>query len=205
MTRNLAILLFDDVEELDFCGPFEVFNLVNEVTGEQYFNVFTVAANHRLVKTHNNLQVMPDFSLSAGPEPDILVIPGGIGSRAALRDEMVMRWLKTLAPRVELLLSVCTGALILAEAGLLDGLQATTHHTCFDELAERAPQASLVRDVKYVDNGPIILSGGISAGIDMSLYVVARLIDHATAVMVAREMEYDWAGPGNQNPPVPVE
>lgn len=194
MTRNLAILLFDDVEELDFCGPFEVFNLANEVSDQQHFDVYTVAESSQEIKTHNRLRVLPDYSLQACPKPDILLIPGGIGTRAVLRNETILRWVKVSAPQVELLLSVCTGALILAEAGLLDGLQATTHHACFAELAERAPQAILVKNMKYVDNGRIILSGGISAGINMSLYVISRLIGRETALKVAREMEYDWSG-----------
>lgn len=194
MTRNLAILLFDDVEELDFCGPFEVFNVANEVSNQQHFKVYTVAESRRQIKTHNNLRVIPDYDLTDCPEPDILLIPGGIGSRAVLKNEAVMNWVKALAPRSELLLSVCTGALVLAKAGLLEGLQATTHHTCFEELARRAPKTTIVKNVKYVDNGRIILSGGISAGINMSLYVVSRLIGQDNALKVAREMEYDWPG-----------
>ncbi len=203
MTRNLAILLFDDVEELDFCGPFEVFNLANEVNHQPHFKVYIVAESDRPIKTHNNLRVMPDYSLLDCPEPDILLIPGGIGSRAALKNQAILNWVKALAPKLELLLSVCTGALILAEAGLLAGLKATTHHTCFDELAQRAPNTTLIKNVKYVDNGRIILSGGISAGINMSLYLVSRLINPETALKTAREMEYDWSGEDHIAPEKP--
>ena len=194
MTRKLAILLFNDVEELDFVGPFEVFNAANKDSQEQHFNVYTVSEDGQAIKTRHNLRVIPDYSLADCPAPDILLVPGGFGSRAVLKNESVLEWIQMLAPRVERLLSVCTGALILAKAGLLEGLKATTHHCCFDELTPLAPTATVVKNVKYVDNGRVILSAGISAGINMSLYVVARLVGPAVALQAAQEMEYDWSG-----------
>ena len=193
MTRNIAILIFDDVEVLDFCGPFEVFAVTGlRAAGERPFNVYTVAEKAGPVIARNGLSVNPAFTLANAPQADILLVPGGQGTRREIHNEVLVNWVREQASRVELLLSVCTGALVLARAGLLDGLSATTHHRAFDELAALAPHTTLCPDQRYVDNGHVILSAGISAGIDMSLYVVGRLLGQEQANETARHMQYEY-------------
>src|SRR6185503_13813091 len=121
MSRNTAILIFDDVEVLDFCGPFEVFSVAGRGLPEKPFNVYTVAEQDRAITARNGLSVNPDFTLLDSPPPDILLVPGGYGTRAEMHNGVLREWIKEQASRVELLLSVCTGSLILGKAGLLDG------------------------------------------------------------------------------------
>ncbi|MBN2469438.1 MAG: DJ-1/PfpI family protein, partial [Anaerolineae bacterium] len=174
--RNVAILLFDEVEVLDFAGPFEVFSVAARVNGEPpVLNVYTVARQNT-VSTRGGLRVTPHYTLADCPRPDILLVPGGWGTRPLLHDAALLEWIARQAEGLELLLSVCTGALLLGKAGLLDGLRATTHHSAFGLLREHAPAALVVEDERFVDNGRVITSGGISAGIDMALHVVARLL-----------------------------
>lgn len=191
MTRNLAIMIFDDVEVLDFCGPFEVFSVANYFS-EAAFNVYLIAPEQRTILARNGLKVIPDYDLATAPAPDMLLIPGGWGTRPLIHNPTVIGYIQQQAERVERLLSVCTGAYLLAKADLLGGLQATTHHGSFEMLAELAPTARLVRNVKYVDNGRIVLSGGISAGINMSLYMVGQLLGDEVARKTAVYMEYDY-------------
>jgi transcriptional regulator GlxA family with amidase domain len=191
-TRNLAILIFPDVEVLDFCGPYEVFSVANRFIDPAAFSVFTVAKKPGSVVTHNGLGVHPHFQLSDCPKPNILLVPGGRGTRTEMHDPMIIDWIKDAARGAELVLSVCTGSLLLAKAGLVDGLEATTHHGALDLLKELAPNTTVHSDRRYVDNGRIICSAGIAAGIDMSLHVVARLLGDDVAMKTARQMEYPW-------------
>jgi transcriptional regulator GlxA family with amidase domain len=193
MKRNMAIMIFDDVEVLDFCGPFEVFSVASHLH-DAAFNVYLIAPEKRLIVARNQFKVMPDYDLTAAPEPDLLLIPGGWGVRPLIHDKAVIGYIQRQAARAERLLSVCTGSHLLAKADLLDGLEATTHHTSFETLAGLAPTARLKRGVKYVDNGRIVLSGGISAGINMSLYIVGQLLGAEAAQKTAAYMEYDWVG-----------
>ncbi len=193
--RNVAIFIFDDVEVLDFCGPFEVFSVARpQRNGAIPFSVYTVAETARPILTTGHLSVNPRYTIQDCPPPDILLIPGGDGTRREMQNAVVLDWIKAAAPRVELLLSVCTGALILARTGLLDGLSTTTYHAAFEELRAAVPNTILCPDRRFVDNGRIILSGGISAGIDMAFHVVARLLGKETALATAAYMEYDWNG-----------
>jgi transcriptional regulator GlxA family with amidase domain len=189
--RNVAILLFDNVEVLDFAGPFEVFSVATRYGDPAPFAVYTVGVTS-LVAAVGGLSVNPTYGLADCPPPDILLVPGGVGVRALLDDAALLAWLRTQADRVELLLSVCTGSLLLGQAGLLDGLPITTHHSVYDLLAEIVPTAQVVSDRRFVDNGSVITSGGISAGIDMALYVVARLLGPDHARQTADHMEYRW-------------
>lgn len=190
--RNVAILIFDEVEVLDFCGPFEVFGVTGRAREAAPFNVYTVAERSEPVLARNGLSVNPRYTLDDCPPPDLLVIPGGIGARKEMHNATVIEWIKRCAKPAELVLSVCTGALLLANAGLLDGLAATTHHGAFDLLREAAPQTEVREGERFVDNGKVITSAGISAGIDMSLYVVARLLGEEVARDTAERMEYRW-------------
>ena len=195
MTRNVAILIFDDVEVLDFCGPFEVFGVTGELGDERPFHVYTIAEKAEPVHARNGLSVNPNYTIENCPAPDIILVPGGRGTRTQIYNTALLNWLKEQYERVELLLSVCTGALVLAKTGLLAGLTATTHYQALEELRALAPDTRIVAEGRYVDNGKIVLSAGISAGIDMSLHVVARLCGAEFANETARHMQYEyWAG-----------
>jgi transcriptional regulator GlxA family with amidase domain len=190
--RNVAIFIFDEVEVLDFCGPFEVFSVTGRRDGSNPFNVYTVAQERRPVLARNELSINPRYTFADCPPPDILIIPGGFGTRREMNNSAVLDWVKRLSQNTEHLLSVCTGDLILAKAGLLEGLAATTHHGAISLLQEIAPNTKIDVTKRFIDNGKIIVSAGISAGIDMSLYVVAKLLGKAQAWETAKYMEYDW-------------
>ena len=188
--KNTAILLFDDVEVLDFAGPFEVFSVTNELNDYSILNVYTVAREKAPVKARNGLSINPDYAINEAPAPGILIVPGGIGTRPVLQQHDVISWIEESANSAEKVLSVCTGALLLAKAGLLEGLKATTHHQVFEELAALAPNTEIVKGERFVDNGKIITSGGISAGIDMTLCLIELICDRDTAQRTAAYMEY---------------
>lgn len=198
--RNVAILIFDDVEVLDFCGPFEVFSITGKHDGSDPFNVYTVAEKTP-ISARNNLSVNPKYTFETCPQPDILIVPGGGGRRAdgtpygtrrEMDNKVLLEWINKFYPKTEHILSVCTGALILAKAGLIENIAATTHHQAFDELRAVAPNTEIREGERVVDNGKIIFSGGISAGIDASFYLVAKLLGKEAAKTTATYMEYDW-------------
>jgi transcriptional regulator GlxA family with amidase domain len=191
-TRNLAILIFEDVEVLDFCGPFEVFSVANAFTDPPAFHVFTVAEKPGPVLTRAGLSVNPHHFLPDCPRPDLLLVPGGQGTRREMRNAVLTGWIKARSQEAELVMSVCTGALLLAKVGLLDGLEATTHHGAIDLLRQVAPNTVIPAARRFVDNGRVVCSAGIAAGIDMSLHVVARLLGPEVAEKTARQMEYPW-------------
>ncbi len=198
--RNLAIFIFDDVEVLDFAGPFEVFSVCGrQAGGTSHFNVYTVAEKSTIT-ARNNLIVTPNFLLGNCPKPDIFLIPGGggynidgtpFGSRKEMDNAVLLKWIRDQNTTAELVLSVCTGSLILAKAGLLKGLSATTHYAAVEQMQKIAPDTKLLPDERWVDNGRIILSAGVSAGIDMSLYVISKLFGRKQADETARYMQYD--------------
>jgi transcriptional regulator GlxA family with amidase domain len=199
--RNVAILIFDDVEVLDFCGPFEVFSVTGRQDGSNPFNVYTVA-EQTPISARNSLSINPSYTLATCPPVDILVVPGGggrradgqpFGTRKEMDNERLIQWINQLYPQTEHILSVCTGALILAKAGLAENLAATTHHGAFEELRTVAPNTDIKEGDRVVDSGKIIFSGGISAGIDAAFYLVAKLLGKETAVETANYMEYDWS------------
>ena len=191
-SRNVAILIFDEVEVLDFCGPFEVFSVAGRGDDLNPFTVYTVAEKSESIMARNHLSVNPGYTIMDCPEPHILLVPGGYGTRREMYNTTLIDWIKGRSREVELVLSVCTGALLLAKAGLLEGLAATTHHGAIDLLKEVAPNTTVQEDKRIVDNGRIIVSAGISAGIDMSLYVVSKLLGKELALKTAQYMEYDW-------------
>ena len=193
MGYRTAIVIFDEVEVLDFAGPFEVFSVTGRRRKLEPFDVYTVAERPTPVLARNGLSVNPKYSFADAPVPDILVLPGGYGTRREMKNPLMLEWVARTAPRCELVLSVCTGALVLGAAGLLDGREATTHFMAFDELRAVAPAATIREGVRLVDNGNLILSAGVSAGIDMSLHVVAKLLGADVARETARYMEYDGA------------
>ncbi len=199
--RTVAIFIFDDVEVLDFTGPFEIFGVTGKQNGgEGLFDVFTVAEKPK-VAARNNLIVEATYTFDNCPTPDILLIPGGggfrpdgtpFGTRREMNNQKLLNWVREMNEKVELMLSVCTGSLILAKAGLLEGLSATTHFKAVQQMREVAPNTELFPEKRWVDNGRIILSAGVSAGIDMSLYVVSKLHGEAAAVDTAAYIQYDY-------------
>jgi transcriptional regulator GlxA family with amidase domain len=193
MRKNVAILVFDNVEVLDFAGPFEVFAVTDELSDHSAFSVMTVAPQPGTVRARNGLKVVPDYALEACPQPHVLVVPGGEGVRALLRNPVVLEWIQTRARKAELTMSVCTGALLLAKIGILDGLRVTTHHLVVNELRRMAPNAAVDPSARFHDNGSILTSAGISSGIDCSLHVVGRLLGNEAAAATARYMEYEWS------------
>ncbi len=194
--KNVAILLFDDVEVLDFAGPFEVFSVTGARNGQEPFEVYTVAETSRPIDARNQLSINPRYDFDDCPPPDILLIPGGKGTRREMENAKLIDWIRRMSYSAELTLSVCTGSLLLGKAGLLDGLRATTHHNAFDLLRRCAPRTEVIEDERILDNGRIITSGGISAGIDMALYIVGRLCGLDEARRTAAYMEYDWREAG---------
>lgn len=192
--RTVAILIFDDVELLDFAGPFEVFSSVRNLSGdhERLMEVFTVAETAAPVRCRNGLTVLPEYALAECPPIDLLVVPGGAGVRAALEHAGVIDWVRSRAEDSELTVSVCTGSFVLAQAGLLAGRSATTHWESIGELRQRFPEVQVVEDQRWIDAGEIITAAGVSAGIDVALHVVRRLYGADAARATALGIEYDY-------------
>lgn len=188
------ILIFDDAEVLDVFGPYEVFAAAGRgAAGEPPpFEVQLVAEQPGPVTLRHGLSVNPHFTLRDAPAADILVVPGGQGTRREMHNPQLTDWIAKRAAAAELVASVCTGALLLGRAGLLDGLLATTHHGAISLLRETAPRAHVVERVRFVDNGRVVLSAGISAGLDMSLHLVERLVGSSVAESTAAYLEYHW-------------
>lgn len=196
--RTVGILIFDEVEVLDFCGPFEVFSSARPAgkdgAGDRLFRVVTIAEEVRTISARGGLLVQPHYAIDDHPPLDILLVPGGFGTRQVLTNDRLLAWIGEQGRRVELATSVCTGAFLLAATGLLDGLRATTYWSVVQNLGERYPAVTPVGDARFVDEGRVVTAAGVSAGIDMSLHVVARLHGEAAADWTARLMEYDRRG-----------
>ena len=193
ITRSVAVLAFDGMEVLDFAGPFEVFQVAGEVGTPAAFTVSAVGVVAGPVSGRGGLTVLPTSTISDAAPPDVLVVPGGAGIRALLGDEPVLAWLRERAAEVEVLMSVCTGSLLLGAAGLLARRRATTHHGAYDELVAVEPSVRLERGPRFVRSGERLwTSAGVSAGIDLSLRVVEELTDPATRLAVVEEMEWLW-------------
>jgi transcriptional regulator GlxA family with amidase domain len=195
---NVGILIFDGVEILDFAGPFEVFSRTRLQPGVESrrteesapFRVFTVAKTAAPIATTGGLRVVPDFSFADAPRIDLLLVPGGFGTRPLLQDGETLEWIRRTAAQVRQLTSVCTGSLLLAKAGLLQGRRATTHWGALDLLESLDGDVKKVeRDLRVVDDG-VISSAGVASGIDMAFYVVERLFGRAVADETAHYIEY---------------
>ncbi len=195
---TVGILIFDDVEVLDFCGPFEVFSVTQGATASRnaepvrLFQVVTIAETAEIVRCTGGLLVQPHHTIAEHPPLDILVVPGGRGTRRERTNRSLLRWIADQQRSAQLTTSVCTGAFLLAANGLLDGHRATTHWASIDLLRDSYPAIDVRDNQRVVDEGKIVTSAGISAGIDMALSIVARLHGDAVATATARHMEYDW-------------
>jgi putative intracellular protease/amidase len=193
---NVAILIFDGVQIIDFTGPYEALG-----AGRRR-NVYTVAEKPDVITTAMGMRVAPNYTFANQPKPDIIVVPGGgnsgepgakpHGVGAQLNNEAVIRWVRESAAQSKYVMSVCNGAFILAKAGLLDGLTATTTAGYIDYLATVAPKTKVVYDQRYVDNGKIITTGGLSAGIDGAMRLIEKLDGRGAAIQTALGIEYNW-------------
>jgi transcriptional regulator GlxA family with amidase domain len=186
--KNVAIFIHEGVELLDFSGPGEVFAAADR---RRAFNVYTVALTEEAILSQGFVTVKPQYTIANCPPPDIVVLPGG-DTRIPLAEPKVIEWIKRASERTEIMLSVCTGAFLLAKAGLLDGREATTHWGSIDRLKQVAPRTTVQENRRFVDSGKVITSAGVSAGIDGALHVVDRLLGRSAAAETARYMEYNW-------------
>jgi putative intracellular protease/amidase len=189
-TRNLAIFIFDGVQIIDYTGPFEVLGQAHD--GDQpLFNVYTVAEKTGPITTAMGMTVVPKYSFTDMPKADVLVLPGG-GVRPHLENAKIIKWVRDTSANAEYVMSVCNGAFFLGKAGLLDGLNATTFYGLIDQLKVLAPKAHVVRDQRFVDNGKIITTAGLSSGIDGALHLIEKILGRGRAQEVALNLEYNW-------------
>jgi transcriptional regulator GlxA family with amidase domain len=189
---SIGIALFDGAEELDWAGPWEVLSYWSKRHPEDEIEVFTVARdNSRPIVCAKGLRVLADHSWQSAPEIDVLVYPGGEGTRALIGDDEVRAWVRSVHERARITTSVCTGAFVLADAGLLKGRAATTHWDDFDELLAIDDSIQARREDRFVDEGDIITSAGISAGIDMALHLIIRLHSEDRAREIKRRIQYE--------------
>ncbi|MBL0175169.1 MAG: DJ-1/PfpI family protein [Ignavibacteria bacterium] len=190
--QNVAILIYDGVYLLDFTGPMEIFSDVQTGDTARVFNVYTVGPTANAIRCHTGLRCTPAYSIADSPQPDILVVPGGERDLATTHPA-VGEWIRSAAAKAHIVMSVCTGAFILAELGMLDGLEATTWYGAAGNLRKRYPAIRVCEGRRFTDNGKVITTAGISAGIDGALHVVERLLGKETAERTAKFVEY--AGP----------
>ena len=191
MTTRIGIFLFDGAEELDWAGPWEVLSYWSRLWPDDDVSVFTLAQDPGVVECAKGLKVVPDHSWDSAPPIDVLIYPGGRGTRAQLGDETIRQWLWKVAGGARLMTSVCTGSLVYADAGLLKGRPATTYWSLLDALVEIDPTIEPRPDDRFVDDGDVITAAGVSAGIDMALHLVIRLHSRERAPEVKRGIQYD--------------
>lgn len=197
MTLTIGLYLFDDVEVLDFAGPYEVFTTAarmharDQPAAPPLFRVVTVGPTMSAVRARAGLRLEPDTDFGTHPRLDCLIVPGGVVT-AELERTQLIAWLRSQLGQVQIMASVCTGAFLLAATGCLDGLDAVTHWEDVDDLRAAFPRVHVREGVRWTDNGGTVTSAGISAGIDMSLHLVERLAGRALALRTARQMDFDW-------------
>ncbi|MDU0114304.1 DJ-1/PfpI family protein [Psychrosphaera aquimarina] len=198
---NVGIYIYDDAEVLDFSGPFEVFSTANRLSNPQnVFNVFLVAENSGTssssnitlpIKARGGYNVLPHYDFTNHPNIDVLIVVGGVHTHE-LNKAAVINWVAQQDKSANVVASVCTGAFILAQAGVLNGLNVTTHWEDINDLQQAYPNLTVISGKRWVDEGKYITSGGISAGIDMSLHLVSKLVNIQLAENTAKQMEFDW-------------
>jgi transcriptional regulator GlxA family with amidase domain len=205
---NVGILLFDNVDVLDYSGPFEVFSLTTNSANEvselltkglpverKPFKVWTISKNGSVVTSNNGLKITPDFSFeNISQNLDILIVPGGPfhAIDTCIQDRELINWISTYSQSGRTIASVCSGAILLAEAGILSDKKATTHPFAYDYMEQTYKNIEVVRDVRFVDNGQVLTSGGVSAGIDMSLHLVGKLMGEEAARTTAATLVYPY-------------
>jgi len=192
MGNRIGILLFEDVEELDFVGPWEVFTAA--AAGRPDDRVVTIAQTTGPLRCAKGLRVLPDHGFDDAPELDLLLVPGGQGTRREVDNPVLIEWIRAVAPGCRWVTSVCTGALLLHEAGVARGRRVTTHWGFVEALRERG-EVTVQERVRYVRDGNLVTAAGVSAGIDMALWLVGQLHDPEYARSVQHYIEYDPAPP----------
>lgn len=190
---NVGIYIYDNAEVLDFSGPFEVFTTATRVAKTPHFNTFLVSESGGTVTARAGYQVLANYGFANHPPIDVLIVVGGVHTEEMTKPN-VLAWVKQQAQSAQLVASVCTGAFILGAAGVLTEQNATTHWDDIADLRTQFPALNVIENKRWVDEGRLITSGGISAGIDMSLHIVGRLTELALAEKTARQMEFDWTG-----------
>ena len=188
MAKSVAFVLFNGAEELDFVGPWEVFTMLNAVAPGEVA-AFTVAETAGIVNCAKGLKVTADYSFASCPPADIILIPGGRGTRTERDNPAMLEFVRRMDAQAEFTTSVCTGALILQSAGLLKGLRATTHWGSI-ELLKRPGDCEVLENARFVDNGRIVTASGVSAGIDMALHLAGRIWGPEVAMKTQKAMEY---------------
>lgn len=194
-SKRIGVFVFPGAEELDWAGPWEVFAAWAQTWPDDGIEVFTLARTAEPVTCAKGLRMIPDRTWDTAGPMDMLIYPGGIGTRAHEEDETVLSWLRDLAAGGTVVASVCTGSLVLARAGLLDGKPATTHWAFIERLATLGQDIEVRPDDRFVDNGAILTAAGVSAGIDLALHLVARMCSPERARDVRRYIQYDPAPP----------
>lgn len=192
-----AILVFDNVDVLDFTGPYEIFTqcrLDESKRREELspFHVKIIAETNQTIEAAGGLKIIPDLTIDQLKQTDILLIPGGWGTRREMNNESLIHWLKTISSHVETMCSVCTGALLLGKAGLLNQKECTTHWKSLDLLQETFPEAKVSKDKHVIEDENLITSAGVSAGIDLALKVIVRYFNEELAFNTAKHIEYQW-------------
>ena len=190
---DIGIYIYDQAEVLDFSGPFEVLSVANRLA-KLGWNIWLVAEEKSLVEARGVFQVKPHYSIQNVPELDVLIVVGGVHSDE-LRKTEVINWIRKTTEKTQITASVCTGAFLLAEAGLLDGLEVTTHWEDIPDLQRNYPNLQVRKGIRWIEQGKLFTAAGISAGIDTSLELVARLAGAEQAERTARQMEYAWSRP----------
>ena len=198
--RNVGILLFEGVEVLEFSGPYEVFAVANRLSGTELFKLITVSYAGEPLKADGGLLLTPDYAMHDCPDLDVVIVPGGDGCKDVMQSEEALNWVVHRAKHAEKVMSVCSGALILAKGGLLDELQSTTHHRRWRTLEQLAPNTAVMREARYVDTGRIMTTAGISSGIDGTLEILYDLHGEELCAAVARFMEHSWNREGAITP-----
>ena len=183
---TIGILIFEQVEELDFVGPFEVLSYVNKIQPNST-EVLLIAEASDVVHAYNGLRVIPDTTINACPQLDVLVVPGGKGRQRAMKNPVIKEFIQRQTATAQYIASVCTGAFLLAEAGLLTGKKATTYHTAYSELKSYSVQVS---PSKVVRDGKIVTSGGVSSGLELGFYLLRELFNANLSQEVANKIEY---------------
>lgn len=197
--KTIGIFIFNDVEELDFVGPYEVFTMINTVLqyqkGTNAVKVILISEDGKDISGNKGMRVGAHAAMPEIKELDVICIPGGQGTRAQMKNETVMNWVETIAPTCEWITSVCTGSFILAKAGLTKGKKISTYWAAFDEFKKLGLEGELIPYVRYVRDGNVVTSAGVSAGIDMALWLTGQMYDPTFARAVQRGMQYDPAPP----------
>jgi transcriptional regulator GlxA family with amidase domain len=193
---NIGIYVYKNAEVLDFSGPFEVFSTANRLNNENLqLNVFLIGETDLSIEARGGFRVTPKYDIHTHPELDLLIVVGGVHT-----DEMqkthIIQWIQEQGHKVPIMASVCTGAFLLAQAGLLNSYQATTHWSDIEEFRQTYPDIPIIENVRWVDNQNVITSGGISAGIDMSLHLLSKFSSQNLAILTAKQMEFQWTNIG---------